>query len=225
MPISALNKKLKLKTGQLLLTINTPDDYGRVLDYPFTELKSSSFKKENFDQVHLFVKNQAELTKWSAKALSALKQEGIIWIMFPKKTSKVQSDLTRDKGWDQLLATATLQMVTLISIDDIWSSMAFKKTAAIIKPRKSQQDNQAVISQYIDTENRIIKIPLELQKLFKQYPIEKVFFNSLSFTNRKEYVVWLITAKLEDTKQKRLVLIVNKLKKKLKSPTQKDDSH
>ena len=53
-----------------------------------------------FDWIQIFVQNKAELDRLAPKAAKALASNSILWISFPKATSKVQTDLTRDKGWD-----------------------------------------------------------------------------------------------------------------------------
>ncbi len=43
----------------------------------------------------------------------------------------------------------------------------------------------------VDTEERIIDVPQEFNNFFKSHPQEKEFFDSLSYTNRKEYANWI----------------------------------
>jgi uncharacterized protein YdeI (YjbR/CyaY-like superfamily) len=47
------------------------------------------------------------------------------------------------------------------------------------------------------------------------------FFDSLSFTNKKEYVVWILSAKQEKTKNDRLEKLTEKLLAKKKNPSEK----
>lgn len=78
-----------------------------------------------FDWVQIFVKNKAELDKLAPKAIQALKPESLLWISFPKRTSKIQTDLTRDKGWESL-RKADLKWITLISVNDTWSAFSLR---------------------------------------------------------------------------------------------------
>ncbi len=55
-----------------------------------------------------------------------------------------------------------------------------------------------------DTEPRVVIVPKDLQKLLNENPIEKTFFEKLSYTHRKEYVNWIESAKKEETRQRRL---------------------
>jgi hypothetical protein len=72
-----------------------------------------------------------------------------------------------------------------------------------------------------DEEERIVDLPEELEKLLTKNKAAKIFYDSLSFTNRKEYAVWISTAKKEETKQKRLADTLSKLLSGKKNPSEK----
>jgi len=72
-----------------------------------------------------------------------------------------------------------------------------------------------------DTEERMVEAPSELQKLFQKNPKLKVFFDSLSYTNRKEYVRWIVSAQRPETREKRLRQTREKLQKGRKNPSDK----
>jgi len=65
----------------------------------------------------------------------ALKPASTLWITFPKGTSKIQTDLTRDQGWDSL-RSLDLKWINLISVDDTWSAFA-------LRPYKSGEERQS----------------------------------------------------------------------------------
>ena len=44
------------------------------------------------------------MEKQMSKVMKLLKPGVIVWVYYPKGTSKLQTDLNRDKGWDCLLA-------------------------------------------------------------------------------------------------------------------------
>ena len=60
---------------------------------------------------------------------AALASPGTLWIAYPKGSSKVQTDLTRDAGWD-VVKDHDLRWLTLISIDDTWSAFSLRKYKA-----------------------------------------------------------------------------------------------
>ena len=64
-----------------------------------------------------------------------------------------------------------------------------------------------------DTEPRVIEIPAELKKAFKTEKEAKAFFDKLSYTHQREYVMWINEAKREETRQNRIVKAIGMLKK------------
>lgn len=67
-----------------------------------------------------------------------------------------------------------------------------------------------------DTQVRTVAIPHDAQALLDANMDAKKFFDTLSYTNRKEYIVWIESAKKEETRTKRLAEFVFKLKNKKK---------
>jgi hypothetical protein len=72
-----------------------------------------------------------------------------------------------------------------------------------------------------DTEERIVEVPSDLKALLSKNKKAKTFFDSLSYTNRKEYAVWISSAKKIETRQKRLAEVIPKLLMGRKNPTDK----
>ena len=64
-----------------------------------------------------------------------------------------------------------------------------------------------------DTEPRVIEVPVELKKEFKAEKEAKAFFDKLSYTHQREYVMWINEAKREETRQNRIVKAIEMLKK------------
>jgi hypothetical protein len=58
-------------------------------------------------------------------ALDAVRYDGLLWMSYPKRSSKVETDITRDRGW-HMLAQAGLRPVTQVSIDATWSGLRFR---------------------------------------------------------------------------------------------------
>jgi len=69
------------------------------------------------------------------------------------------------------------------------------------------------ISVELDTEERILEIPKELMKEMKKDKDAKNFFDKLSYTHKREYVVWINEAKKDETRQRRIVKTIEMLKK------------
>lgn len=67
-----------------------------------------------------------------------------------------------------------------------------------------------------DTEERVVEIPVELKKAFKTEKEAKAFFEKLSYTHQREYVMWINEAKREATRQNRITKTIEMLKKQVK---------
>jgi len=214
---TATAQKLKIKEGFTLLTFHAPKDFQKQLQPLPTGVKISAIAKK-YDQVHWFVENKAQLEKELDTILTLIKDEITCWIYYPKRTSKIQTDLTRDKGWDVLLRhNDELTWINLISFDEIWSVFGCRlKTEA--DRRRAAQPKQRPIFEYIDAKTKTIRLPGDLENALKNNKKQESFFNALSFTNRKEYVEWIVAAKREKTRIQRINATIQKLGKEWKNP-------
>jgi hypothetical protein len=132
---NALAKKMKLKPNQRALLVNAPEGYEKELKPLPDGVELGTALRGKFEWVQLFVKTQAELEKQLPRVVKALAPESILWISFPKGTSKIQTDLTRDKGWDAM-KNVDLKWVNLISVNSTWSAFAVRP----YKPNEPKQD-------------------------------------------------------------------------------------
>lgn len=69
----------------------------------------------------------------------------------------------------------------------------------------------------LDTEPRVIDVPVELKKAFKIEKDAKVFFEKLAYTHQREYVMWINEAKRDETRQARIAKTIEMLKKHKKT--------
>jgi hypothetical protein len=63
-----------------------------------------------------------------------------------------------------------------------------------------------------DTEPRLIEVPADLKKALRTEKEAKAFFDKLSYTHRREYVMWINEAKREETRQNRILKAIEMLK-------------
>ena len=131
---NVLAKKLKLGPGVRAAIIGAPEGYIDSLRPVAEQVDLSQQLDGTFDWVQIFVKNQAEVAQLFPKVVQALKPESTLWVSFPKGTSKIQTDLTRDRGWD-VVQQADLKWINLISVDDTWSAFSLRP----YKPGEARQ--------------------------------------------------------------------------------------
>ena len=73
----------------------------------------------------------------------------------------------------------------------------------------------------VDRINRVVHPPADFGRVLLKHPGAGAFFERLSFTNQKEYVVWIVEAKKKETRDKRLELALEKLVSEKKNPSEK----
>lgn len=122
---STLAKKLGIKPGQRLLLLRIPEGYRQLLGVLPEGATVAETAGGTFDFVQLFVSHRAELEREAPQAIRAVTCDGLLWIAYPKKSSKVKSDITRDVGWE-VMYEARLGPVTQIAIDEVWSALRFR---------------------------------------------------------------------------------------------------
>lgn len=215
---TCISDKLKIKQGYNLLTLNAPDNFKKGLTGLPSGVKISDSGK-NYDQVHWFVMNRTQLEKEMSKVMKLVKPEVIVWIYYPKGTSKIQTDLNRDKGWDCLMKESDkLTWISLISFDDTWSTFGMRAKTEADKKKEAKPQPEREIFKWVNPQTKEVKLPDDLSAVLKKNKKQSNFFDSLSFTNKKEYIEWIVTAKREETRNERLNETIERLGKGWKNP-------
>ncbi len=131
---SPLAKKLRIKPGYRVALLNAPSGYRAQLSPLPERVEVAKTTAGDSDLVHLFVSSKADVDRRVPSAIGALKQGGVLWISYPKRSAKVATDITRDIGWDAL-RSAGWRPVSQVSIDDTWSALRFRPVTDV-KSRK-----------------------------------------------------------------------------------------
>ncbi len=219
----SVSDKLKIKQGYSLLTLHAPDNFKKGLapvPTGVTISDSASGGTKTYNQVHWFVINKAQMEKEMSRVLKLVKPEVIVWVYYPKGTSKMQADLTRDKGWDCLLKEGDkLTWISLISFDDTWSVFGFRAKTEADKKKEAKPKPEREIFKWVNPVTKEVKLPDDLESLLNKNKKQSDFFNALSFTNKKEYIEWIVTAKREETRTERLNGTIERLGKGWKNPS------
>lgn len=213
---TSLSHKLKIQPGHVLLTLNAPADFKKSLEGLPAGVKIISAGKE-YNQLHWFVLNKAQMEKELDKVLKMVKGDVLCWIYYPKVSSKLQTDLTRDKGWDALLKHKELHWISLISFNDTWSTFAFRLKNEADK-KKDANPKVREIFDWVNPATKEVRLPDDLAAAIKKDKKAAAFFDALSFTNKKEYIEWVITAKREETRTERIKGTIERLLKSWKNP-------
>ena len=110
-----LTKKLNLKAGMRVAVANAPAGFS--IKSPGVTVEKSL--KADLDLALLFATMQKELKAQWPKLLASVKQEGAVWVAYPKKSSGIASDLLGMSEWDATKGS-DWNPVAMIAIDDSW---------------------------------------------------------------------------------------------------------
>jgi hypothetical protein len=128
-----LAKKLGIKALAKVMLINSPDYYLQL----FTDMPTDVYfvidvgiKK---DLVHFFTKSKDEFLTNLPQLMKQIKPDGIIWVSWPKKASKVVTDITEDVIRNFALKIGMVD-IKVCAVDEIWSGL---KLVIPVKDRKS----------------------------------------------------------------------------------------
>jgi hypothetical protein len=209
---NALVRKLRLLPHQRVLALHAPESFLISLQpLPFKLLLHEQ-PDGLYQLVLVFAMNSLELNDLLPVATASLEKEGILWLCYPKKSSGIKSDLTRDEGWLNVLE-AGWDGVAQVAIDATWTAMRFKQ-GVNRAPEKRQMAPRPPA-------NRTLELPADMDQLLALNPEAKQFFDALSYTNRKEYAEWISGAKKPDTRAARLEKLTDRLQAGLKNPSEK----
>ncbi|MEO6539720.1 MAG: YdeI/OmpD-associated family protein, partial [Ferruginibacter sp.] len=209
MPAQTLLEKLQLKDEKNLLIQGLPSSIEKqFVKLTFSKSVTPLLKNRKIDFALVFAVNQKQLVDILKDVVPALQEDAKFWIAYPKLTSKIASDLSRDKNWD-FVSDYGFEAVRMVALDNVWSAGRFKKAGDDAKTTENFCSTNPAPG--IDYKNRTVDVPSELQLLFNKNKKVAGFFESLAFTHKREYVEWIVSAKRDDTRQKRLVTTMEKL--------------
>jgi len=120
-----LYDKLRLQAGQRALVINAPESFCLELGDALNTVTLVSEPEGEFDIAIFFAPNSEELAATIPEVIAHLVHDGLLWVAYPKGSSGVETDLSRDVFWEILLVHG-YRAVTQIYIDPVWTAMRFR---------------------------------------------------------------------------------------------------
>jgi hypothetical protein len=117
-----LFKKLGIKDGFQICVANAPRDYVDLLSPLPSGVKISTKAAMSVDIWHFFTKSVEELRQRLPVMMSQIKRDGMIWVSWPKRSSKMPTDVTEDLIRDVALPLGLVD-VKVCAIDEVWSGL------------------------------------------------------------------------------------------------------
>jgi len=130
--MTPLFKKLNLGGSDTILVLNSPESFEAEL----TQLEGVKVLRKATPKLKApfaigFAATQSECDLVSSTAANATEGDSIVWIAYPKGSSKkYKCDFNRDTGWT-VLGDAGFEPVRQVAIDEDWSALRFRRTEYI----------------------------------------------------------------------------------------------
>ena len=117
-----LAKKLSLRDGLRVWFDGMPEDVIDEIDEYALELIFVEGPEDAPDAAHIFVTDRAALTDKLEVLRNSIAQDGHIWVSWPKKASKVQTDITEDTIREICLPMGLVD-TKVCAVDATWSGL------------------------------------------------------------------------------------------------------
>lgn len=117
-----LAKKLGIKDGSKIFLSDAPDNFLKLVA-PLPEgVRIVSQIASDTDIVHIFSADKKLLSRALVAALKKIRPDGAIWVSWPKKSSKVPTDITEDAVRDVALPLGLVD-IKVCAVDEVWSGL------------------------------------------------------------------------------------------------------
>jgi hypothetical protein len=123
-----LAQKLGLKDGQRVLFVDLPGSLGELTTARhFREMAQAGWETwqdgdPGYDVIHGFTASRAVLEDHAKPLMDRIDRDGMIWMSWPKKASKVATDITEDVIRDVVLPIGLVD-VKVAAVDAVWSGL------------------------------------------------------------------------------------------------------
>jgi hypothetical protein len=117
-----LANKLGLKAPLTLVTLGAPREYATWLDGLPEGVRLVTKSKGSVQAAHMFVAKKAEMEKHLVALRKSLEPAGFVWVSWPKKASKVATDITEQTIRDVALPMGFVD-IKVCAVSDVWSGL------------------------------------------------------------------------------------------------------
>jgi hypothetical protein len=140
-----LAKKLSIKEGMTVLTVDAPENYNELLS-PLPEgveihhvakdqMQKPARSKGEPEIIHIFTNTRDGLFKTVSDARHLIKQDGSIWVSWYKKAAKLPTEITEDTIREAAFPLGLVD-VKVCAVDDKWSGLKLVIRKEMRKPAR-----------------------------------------------------------------------------------------
>jgi hypothetical protein len=123
-------RRLGMNPGMRALIIAPPPGYLKLLTPLPDGLTVSSRADGTYPFVQVFATRLSDIRKFTQRLSKHAAPHALVWIAYPKKTSKTESDLDRDLI-REAMSGAGWRAVSIVAIDEVWSALRFRPAGQV----------------------------------------------------------------------------------------------
>jgi len=127
-----LAKKLGIRDGSRMFLLNAPENYLHLVAPLPAGVQVAPQITNHTDIVHIFSTKKEKLSQALRTCLKRMKPDGMIWVSWPKKSSKVATDISEDTIREVALPLGLVD-IKVCAVDDVWSGLKL-----VIRKEKSK---------------------------------------------------------------------------------------
>jgi hypothetical protein len=117
-----LAKKLGIKAGSRLWLLDAPTNYDELVAPLPSGVRRQRRMDADTDLVHIFCTRRTALVDTLLAARARLRPDASIWVSWPKKSSKVPTDVTEDVIREVALPMGFVD-IKVCAVDEVWSGL------------------------------------------------------------------------------------------------------
>jgi hypothetical protein len=127
-----LAKKLGIKSNSVVALINPPGHYMELFSDMPADARFIDNDATRKDLIHFFTKSLDEYKQMLPTLMKQILPDGMIWVSWPKKASKVVTDITEDLIRNYAISIGLVD-IKVCAVDEVWSGL---KLVIPVKDRK-----------------------------------------------------------------------------------------
>ena len=214
-------KKLQIKPGFKVSVINAPENAAAIFNQIPASIEFDYQVKPNNNAYLIFAITKADMFAALKEIEKSIGDKTIVWVFYPKAKTALAADLNLMQSWEDLTKLG-LAPCGSAAVNEIWTGIRIKPASS---QKKSGVGNVEIAKseygEFIDVANKLVKLPEDVKQALSAQATALAYYESLAYSHRKEYVLWVITAKQEKTRTDRINKMVEKLLSGKKNPAEK----
>ncbi len=119
-----LAEKLGIRDGMRVVIVGAPSGYRALLAPLPQRVALDARPSPAADLIHYFVEHRGDLESGIEPLANALRDDAVLWISWPKKSSGRPPDLSEDVLREVILLYGLVD-VKMCAVDDVWSGLKF----------------------------------------------------------------------------------------------------